>query len=61
MNNNKNFIFDLTTIPDKSKASDNLQFALSVAETHLSIPTPDTFTSEDGELDQPRVMQYLAR
>ena len=61
MNNNKIITFYLTIIPDKSKASDNLQLALSVAETHLNIPTPEKLTSEDGELDQPRVMQYLAR
>ena len=51
----------LSIVSDKSKASDNLKIALSVAETHLSIAAPDKFTSEDGELDQPRVMQYLAR
>ena len=51
----------LSIVSDKSKASDNLKIAHSVAETHLNIPTPDKLTSEDGELDQPRVMQYLAR
>ena len=58
--NHKKYSF-LFIIPDKSKASDNLQLALSVAETHLSIPAPDKLTSEDGELDQPIVVEYLAR
>ena len=48
------------SIIDKSKASDNLLLALSVAETHLNIPAPDKLTSEDGEQDQPIVVEYLA-
>ena len=47
--------------PDKSKATDNLKFALRVAEDHLNIPAPDKLTSEDGKLDQQRVTEYLAR
>ena len=48
-------------ILDKSKPCDNLQLAFSVAETHLNIAAPDIITSEDGDLDKERVLEYLAK
>ena len=59
--NNHTIITRYLMFLDKSRATDNLKFALSVAEAHFNIPSPDKITSEDGELDQQEVIEYLAR